>query len=65
MTKAMAPACASMGIRINCIAPGVIKTSFSKALWENEEMFKENADCFMKRVGHPDEIAGTATFLRR
>lgn len=63
MTKAMAPQCASLGIRVNCIAPGVIKTGFSKALWENEDLLKENNDCFMKRVGTPDEIAGAAAFL--
>lgn len=64
LTKAMAPQCAEMGIRVNCIAPGIIKTNFSKALWEgNEDMFKESNEFFMKRVGHPDEIAGTAAFL--
>lgn len=59
----MAPQCASLGIRVNCIAPGVIKTSFSRALWENEEALKENNQCFMNRVGTPDEVAGTAAFL--
>lgn len=63
MTKAMAPPCSDMGIRVNCIAPGVIKTQFSKALWQDEEMFKETADCFMKRVGHSEEVASTAAFL--
>ena len=59
----MAPQCASLGIRVNCIAPGVIKTNFSRALWENEDALQENNDCFMKRVGTPDEVAGTAAFL--
>lgn len=63
MTKAMAPHCASLGVRVNCIAPGVIKTNFSKALWENEDLLKENNECFMKRVGYSDEVAGTAAFL--
>jgi len=64
MTKAMAPHCASLGVRVNCIAPGVIKTNFSKALWEgNEDMFKESGDFWMKRAGEPDEIGGTAAFL--
>jgi dehydrogenase/reductase SDR family protein 4 len=63
MTKAMAPQLASMGIRVNCIAPGVIKTNFSKALWEDSEMFEKNTDFFLKRVGNPEEIAGTAAFL--
>jgi dehydrogenase/reductase SDR family protein 4 len=63
MTKALAPQCADLGIRVNCIAPGVIKTKFSKALWENEDALKENMDCFLKRVGSADEVAGTAVFL--
>jgi dehydrogenase/reductase SDR family protein 4 len=63
MSKAMAPQCASMGIRVNCIAPGVIKTNFSKALWEDHETFENNSEFFMKRAGNPDEIAGTAAFL--
>ena len=49
---------------MNCIAPGVIRTNFSRALWEdNEDMFKESNEFFMKRTGHPDEIGGTAAFL--
>ena len=63
MTKAMAPQCAEWGIRVNCIAPGVIRTNFSKALWEDEEMFNKNTEFFMKRPGTSDEIAGTAAFL--
>jgi dehydrogenase/reductase SDR family protein 4 len=63
MTKAMAPQLADMGIRVNCIAPGVIKTNFSKALWEDGETFEKNTEFFMKRVGTPEEIAGTAAFL--
>jgi len=62
MTKAMAPQCASLGIRVNCIAPGVIKTNFSRALWEdNEDQFKDQF--FMGRAGTSDEISGTAAFL--
>ena len=63
MTKAMAPQCADMGIRVNCIAPGVIKTNFSKAIWEDQEQFKQNSEFFMKRPGTSEEIAGTAAFL--
>ena len=58
----MAPACADMNIRVNCIAPGVIKTKFSRALWENEDPSGLDG-FFMKRVGTSDEIASTAAFL--
>ncbi len=64
MTKAMAPQCANLGIRVNCIAPGVIKTNFSRALWEgHDEETDDNSDFFMKRIGTPEEISGTAAFL--
>jgi len=64
MTKAMGPPCAELGIRVNCIAPGVIKTKFSKALWEDEDVKeKGTSEFFMKRIGHPEEISGVATFL--
>ena len=64
LTKAIAPECAQMGIRVNCIAPGIIKTNFSKALWENEEVLDiSNQNCPMKRMGTADECAGVASFL--
>ena len=51
-------------VRINCIAPGLIKTDFAKALWENPETLKEaNARTPLGRIGEPDEIAGAAVFL--
>ncbi len=40
----------------------MIKTNFSRALWEGQEEM-ENNDFFMKRIGTPDEISGTAAFL--
>lgn len=51
-------------IRANAIAPGLIKTDFSRALWENDEI-RSNAESHsaLKRIGDPDEIAGTAVFL--
>ncbi|XP_011691526.1 PREDICTED: dehydrogenase/reductase SDR family member 4 [Wasmannia auropunctata] len=52
------------GIRINGIAPGVIKTKFSKALYETEEAHEiTKMNCSMQRLGMPDEIAGVAAFL--
>jgi len=51
-------------VRINCIAPGLIKTDFARALWENPETLKaSNARTPLKRIGEPDEIAGAAVFL--
>jgi len=51
-------------IRVNCIAPGVIKTDFAKALWDNPENLKAaTARSPLLRIGNPDEIAGAAVFL--
>jgi NAD(P)-dependent dehydrogenase (short-subunit alcohol dehydrogenase family) len=51
-------------IRANCIAPGLIKTDFARALWDNPDILKrstENAP--LRRIGESDEIAGAAVFL--
>ena len=51
-------------VRINCIAPGLVRTDFAKALWENEEAVKRrNAVTPLRRIGEPDEIGGIAAFL--
>lgn len=52
------------GVRANCIAPGLIKTDFARALWENPEILKRSTEgAPLKRIGLPDEIAGAAVFL--
>ncbi len=51
-------------IRVNCIAPGLIKTDFAKALWEDEKAVKaRNAVTPLRRIGAPEEIGGIAAFL--
>lgn len=51
-------------IRVNCIAPGLIKTDFAKALWDDPETLKRStARAPLQRIGEPDEIAGAAVFL--
>lgn len=51
-------------IRVNCIAPGLIRTHFSRALWENESNLKGAlAGTPLGRIGEPEDIAGTAVFL--
>lgn len=51
-------------IRVNCIAPGLIKTDFAKALWEDEKaVAQRNAVTPLRRIGEPDEIGGIAAFL--
>jgi NAD(P)-dependent dehydrogenase (short-subunit alcohol dehydrogenase family) len=51
-------------IRVNCIAPGLIRTDFARALWENPAILKTStARTPLGRIGEPDEIAGAAVFL--
>lgn len=51
-------------IRVNCIAPGLIKTDFAKALWDDPATLKAStARSPLDRIGQPDEIAGAAVFL--
>jgi NAD(P)-dependent dehydrogenase (short-subunit alcohol dehydrogenase family) len=51
-------------IRVNCIAPGLVRTDFARALWENPEMLaKSVAMTPLRRIGEPDDIAGAAVFL--
>ena len=51
-------------VRVNCIAPGLIKTDFARALWEDPETLRRRTDSTpLRRIGEPDEIAGAAVFL--
>ena len=51
-------------VRVNCIAPGLVRTDFARALWENPQTLKAvTATTPLKRIGEPDEIAGAAVFL--
>ena len=51
-------------VRVNCIAPGLVRTDFAKALWDNPEAEKRfNANHPMRRIGEPSELAGAAVFL--
>ncbi len=52
------------GVRVNCIAPGLIRTDFARALWENPDTLKRATSvASLKRIGEPHEIAGAAVFL--
>jgi NAD(P)-dependent dehydrogenase (short-subunit alcohol dehydrogenase family) len=52
------------GIRANCIAPGVVRTDFARALWEHPQAAeKQEAWTPLRRLGVPEDIAGAAVFL--
>lgn len=51
-------------VRVNCIAPGLIRTDFARALWENPDtLARATSTAPLRRIGEPDEIAGAAVFL--
>lgn len=52
------------GVRVNCIAPGLIRTDFARALWDRpdaDELLTGTSP--MRRIGEPQEIAGAAVYL--
>lgn len=51
-------------IRVNCIAPGIVRTDFARALWENEEtLARTQAATPLRRIGEPEDISGAAVYL--
>jgi NAD(P)-dependent dehydrogenase (short-subunit alcohol dehydrogenase family) len=51
-------------IRVNAIAPGLVKTEFARALWEDEKRRTEREQATpLRRLGEPRDIGGIAVFL--
>jgi NAD(P)-dependent dehydrogenase (short-subunit alcohol dehydrogenase family) len=51
-------------VRVNAISPGLIRTDFARALWENPETLeRRTANDPLRRIGEPEEIAGIAVYL--
>ena len=51
-------------VRVNCIAPGLVRTDFARALWENPDIYAATISKYpLRRIGEPDEIAGAAVLL--
>jgi dehydrogenase/reductase SDR family protein 4 len=64
LTKAMALEMGPYNVRVNAIAPRIVKTKFSEALWSNEKLMKlEYQFTPLKCVATPEEIAQTALYL--
>jgi NAD(P)-dependent dehydrogenase (short-subunit alcohol dehydrogenase family) len=52
------------GVRVNAIAPGLVKTEFARALWEDEGRAAERIRATpLRRLGEPRDIGGIAVFL--
>jgi NAD(P)-dependent dehydrogenase (short-subunit alcohol dehydrogenase family) len=63
-TKVMAQQWAQYNIRANCVAPGLTKTKFSEALWNNPDILKHAmASTPMARVAEPEEMVGAILYL--
>jgi NAD(P)-dependent dehydrogenase (short-subunit alcohol dehydrogenase family) len=52
------------GIRVNCIAPGLVRTDFAKALWDDPKTLRGALEASpLGMIGEPDDIAGAALLL--
>ena len=51
-------------IRVNTIAPGLVRTDFARALWEDEKYLAKRLESApLRRIGEPDDIGGIAVML--
>lgn len=64
VARALAVEWGPKNIRANAIAPGLVKTDFARALWENEKLRADReARTPLRRLGDPDDIGAIAVFL--
>jgi NAD(P)-dependent dehydrogenase (short-subunit alcohol dehydrogenase family) len=64
MTRAFARECGPMGIRVDALLPGLTKTKFASALFENEKFYNNLIEGIpLRRHAEPEDMAGAALFL--
>ena len=64
LVKSLAMEWGKRNVRVNCIAPGLVKTDFARALWDNPKLLAQTeAMTPLGRIGEPDDIGGIAVFL--
>ena len=64
LTKVLAKEMGEKNIQVNTLAPDLIKTDFSKALWENEETYNQIVKTIPQgKMGEPEDVSGMALYL--
>ncbi len=64
LTQVQAKTWGKDGIRVNCIAPGLVQTDFARALWDDPKTRRlSEAEAALGRIGQPDEMAGAVVYL--
>ena len=64
LTQVLANELAADNIQVNAVAPGFVKTKFSSALWQNEEVYTAVTQAIpQKRMAEPAELTGIALYL--
>ena len=64
MVRNLAAEFGPKNVRVNAISPGLIRTAFARALWENPDILANaTSNHPLRRIGEPEEIAGIAVFL--
>jgi NAD(P)-dependent dehydrogenase (short-subunit alcohol dehydrogenase family) len=64
LTRSLAVEWGASNVRVNCVAPGLVKTDFARALWEDPDRLKRTvATAPLRRIGEPAEIGGIIAFL--
>jgi NAD(P)-dependent dehydrogenase (short-subunit alcohol dehydrogenase family) len=64
LTRSLAVEWGAKNVRVNCVAPGLVKTDFARALWEDPDRLKRTVSTApLRRIGEPAEIGGIIAFL--
>lgn len=63
LTRTLARELGPRGIRVNGVAPGLVRTRMATALWEGEQERLEGELLPLQRLGDPDDVAGVVQFL--
>jgi NAD(P)-dependent dehydrogenase (short-subunit alcohol dehydrogenase family) len=64
MARNLAVEWGPQNVRVNTIAPAIVRTDFARALWENPAIYERAINGYpLRRIGEPDEIAGAAILL--